>query len=161
MRPDPKKLLDREKRAFNYTVSRARKLVEMGFGCSPPNGVFKTTIIMKPEGVSFTRQPAYCITTYVEPRDRCTKHQRHNLTCHQLLSFPGARNSHRIPSAQDLEPCKCATNSTPFLMDRANFLGKTLTCLVTITTNLSNDSPVVCKAFPTASQDFSVTILLW
>ena len=71
MRPYPKKSFDREKRVFNYRLSRARKVVEMAFGMLTTKWrVFKTKINMKPEGVSFVVAAACVLHNYIRRAER-------------------------------------------------------------------------------------------
>lgn len=70
MRPFPRRALDREKRIFNFRLTRARKTVEMAFGILASKfRVFQTAINLAPDTVPQVVRAACVLHNFVRKRE--------------------------------------------------------------------------------------------
>lgn len=71
MKPYPHKNLDKEKRIFNYRLSRARRVVENAFGILANRWrVFLTTIKLCPDKVTYLILAACCLHNYLVEKNK-------------------------------------------------------------------------------------------
>ena len=108
MKPFPHRNLNKEKRVFNYRLSRARRVVENAFGILASRWrVFLTTIRLCPDKVTYLILAACCLHNYMIEKNKSGYTAPADVEDDNHLVTPGSWRRDA-----------CMTNLNPFNTDR-------------------------------------------